>query len=55
MVTEQKRQLGQEAIVPAQVIAPLPEQLSYSALNYYREIKAGDYVVITTPSTAGRS
>ena len=30
MVTEQERQRGQEAIVPERVVAPLPEQLSYS-------------------------
>lgn len=57
---------GESAIVPAKVIAPLPEQLSfeqgtaiwmqyltaYGALNYYGQMKAGDYVVITAASSS---
>ncbi len=57
---------GESAIVPAQVVAPFPEQLSfeqgtaiwmqyltaYGALNYYGQMKAGDYVVITAASSS---
>ncbi|MEO1764642.1 MAG: alcohol dehydrogenase catalytic domain-containing protein, partial [Cyanobacteria bacterium J06629_18] len=57
---------GETAIVPAKVVAPFPEQLSfeqgtaiwmqyltaYGALNYYGQMKAGDYVVITAASSS---
>lgn len=56
---------GESAIVPAQVVAPFPEQLSfeqgtaiwmqyltaYGALKHYGQMKAGDYVVITAASS----
>ncbi|MEL6164469.1 MAG: zinc-dependent alcohol dehydrogenase family protein [Cyanobacteria bacterium J06628_3] len=57
---------GETAIVPAKAVAPFPEQLSfeqgtaiwmqyltaYGALNYYGQMKAGDYVVITAASSS---
>ena len=57
---------GESALVSTQVVAPFPEQLSfeqgtaiwmqyltaYGALNYYGQIKAGDYVVITAASSS---
>lgn len=57
---------GESAIVPANIIAPFPEQLTfeqgtaiwmqyltaYGALNYYGQMKTGDYVVITAASSS---
>ncbi len=57
---------GESAIVPAQVVAPFPDNLSfeqgtaiwmqyltaYGALVYYGQIKAGDYVIITAASSS---
>ena len=57
---------GESAIVPAQVVAPFPDNLSfeqgtaiwvqyltaYGALVYYGQMKRGDYVIITAASSS---
>ena len=57
---------GESAIVPAQIVAPFPDRLSfeqgtaiwmqyltaYGALVYYGQMKAGDYVLITASSSS---
>ncbi|MEM8830907.1 MAG: zinc-dependent alcohol dehydrogenase family protein [Cyanobacteria bacterium P01_G01_bin.19] len=57
---------GESALVPASIVAPFPDNLSfeqgtaiwmqyltaYGALNYYGQTKAGDYVIITAASSS---
>lgn len=57
---------GESAIVPAQIVAPFPDNLSfeqgtaiwmqyltaYGALVYYGQMKRGDYVIITAASSS---